>query len=100
MKMQMGKLKKMRMPESKKAAPEAEMEHGEEGAEEEDMDLELPELEGEHEAEGEEEESPEHEAAESPEEEEAEHEPLDLSALSDDELMAEIKKRGLMAKLK
>lgn len=94
MKMDMNKLKKMKMPESKKAAPEAEMEAGEEGAEDE-LALELPELE---------EEAGEEYAEEGAEEvaegEEGELEPLDLSALSDDELMAELKKRGLMSKLK
>jgi hypothetical protein len=96
MKMELSKLKKMKMPASKKAAPELEMEDGEEKPEE-DMDMELPELEHE---DSEEEGSPEEEAAESPEEEKAEDEPLDLSSLSDEELMAELKKRGLMAKLK
>tara|TARA_R110000868_G_scaffold17928_7_gene78099 strand:- start:280 stop:564 length:285 start_codon:yes stop_codon:yes gene_type:complete len=91
MKLDMAKLKKMKMPESKKAAPEMEMDDGEEMAGEEGMDLELPEL-GEEEA-------PEHEAAESPEEEVSEHEALDLSALSDEELMAELKKRGIMGKM-
>lgn len=98
MKMQMGKLKKMRMPESKKAAPEAEMEAGAE----DEMALELPELEAAEEGEEMEEEGEEY--AEEGAEEEAEGEmeemePLDLSALSDEELMAELKKRGLMAKL-
>lgn len=95
MKMDMNKLKKMKMPESKKAAPEAEMEAGEEGAEDE-LALELPELEAAEEGEEMEEEGEEYaeEAAE------GEMEPLDLSALSDDELMAELKKRGLMSKLK
>jgi len=90
MKMQMDKLKKMKMPESKKAVPEMEMEEGEEMAEEE-MPLELPELEAAEEG--------EEYAEEGAEEEMEELEPLDLSALSDDELMAELKKRGLMAKL-
>jgi hypothetical protein len=79
-----------KMPESKKAVPEMEMEEGEEMAEEE-MPLELPELEAAEEG--------EEYAEEVAEEEMEELEPLDLSALSDDELMAELKKRGLMAKL-
>jgi hypothetical protein len=91
MKLDMAKLKKMKMPESKKAAPEMAMDDG--MAEEEGMDLELPELGSE------EEEAPEHEAAESPEEEVSEHEAIDLSALSDEELMAELKKRGIMGKM-
>ena len=86
MKLDMAKLKKMKMPESKKAAPEMEMEVGEEMAEEEGMDLELPEL-------GSEEEAPGEEVAE------GEMESLDLSALSDEELMAELKKRGIMGKM-
>lgn len=93
MKLEMAKLKKLKMPESKKAAPEMEMEEGEEMAEE--MPLELPELESE---EGEEE--AEEYAEEEVEGEEAPMEPLDLSALSDDELLAELKKRGLMSKMK
>jgi|NOAtaT_7_FD_contig_61_204930_length_1464_multi_4_in_0_out_0_2 hypothetical protein len=92
----LNKLKKMKMPASKKAAPEElDLAAGEEMAEEEgeEMPLELPELEAE---EGEElaEEGAEMEA------EGEEMEPLDLSALSDDELMAELKKRGLMSKMK
>ena len=90
MKLDMAKLKKMKMPESKKAAPEMEMEVGEEMAEEEGMDLELPEL-------GSEEEAPGEEYAE--EVAEGEMESLDLSALSDEELMAELKKRGIMGKM-
>lgn len=88
------------MPESKKAAPEMEMEAGEEMAEEE-MSLELPESEAEEgeEMEEEGEEYAEEGAEEAAEGEMAELEPLDLSALSDEELMAELKKRGLMAKL-
>lgn len=93
--MQMSKLKKMKMPETKKAMPEEEMEGmelaGEEEAEE--MPLELPEMEAE---EGEE--MAEEEAEEGEEMEEME--PLDLSGLTDEELMAELKKRGLMSKLK
>jgi hypothetical protein len=54
------------------------------------MDLELPEL-------GSEEEAPGEEYAE--EVAEGEMESLDLSALSDEELMAELKKRGIMGKL-
>ena len=97
MKLEMAKLKKLKMPESKKAAPEMELEMGEE-SEEEEMPLELPEMEAE---EGEEEaEEYAEEDAEGEEEEGAEMEPLDLSALSDDELMAELKKRGLMSKMK
>lgn len=97
MKLDMSKLKKIKMPESKKAAPEMEMEAGEEMAEEE-MPLELPELEAE-EGEEEAEEYAEEEAEGEEEGAEEEMEPLDLSALSDEELMAELKKRGLMSKL-
>lgn len=43
-------------------------------------------------------ESPEEEAAESPEEEEKEH-PGELSSVSDEDLLAEVKKRGLMSQL-
>ena len=43
-------------------------------------------------------ESPEEEAAESPEEEKREHEG-DLSEFSDEDLLAEVKKRGLMSQL-
>jgi hypothetical protein len=95
----LNKLKKMKMPASKKAAPEMEeamdMELGEEMAEEEgeEMPLELPELEAEEGA----------ELAEEGAEMEAEGEelePLDLSALSDEELMAELKKRGIMGKMR
>jgi len=90
----LNKLKKMKMPASKKAAPDEELDlaAGEEMAEEEgeEMPLELPELEAE---EGEE------YAEEEAEGEMEEMEPLDLSALSDEELMAELKQRGLMAKL-
>lgn len=89
----LGKLKKMKMPETKKAAPEeAEMEVGEEMAEEE-MPIELEAEEGEALAE-------EGAEMEAEGEEGMEMEPLDLSALSDDELMAELKKRGLMSKMK
>lgn len=98
MKLDMSKLKKMKMPESKKAAPEMEMEAGEEMAEEE-MPLELPELEAAEEGEEEMEEGEELAEEEGAEEEMGEMEPLDLSALSDEELMAELKKRGLMSKL-
>lgn len=43
-------------------------------------------------------ESPEEEAAESPEEESAEH-PGELAKVSDEDLLAEVKKRGLMSQL-
>lgn len=43
-------------------------------------------------------ESPEEEGAESPEEEPAEH-PGELEKVSDEDLLAEVKKRGLMAQM-
>lgn len=43
-------------------------------------------------------ESPEEEAAESPEEEKKEH-PGELEAVSDEDLLAEVKKRGLLSQL-
>jgi hypothetical protein len=115
MKLDLNKLKKMKMPESKKAMHEEDSPELAAAEEEMGMDLDRDQEEGEPEEhrmkvlggkesgslEDEEAmESREHEAMESPEEEAAEHEALDLTALSDEEILAEIKKRGLMAKMK
>jgi hypothetical protein len=85
MKMDLSKLKKMKMPSAQKedaALPE----DSQDDSELEPMDLG---------AEG----SPEEEAGESPEEESSETVGHDLAEVSDEDLMAEIKARGLSAKL-
>ena len=111
MKMNLSKLKKLKMPESKKAMPEEDSPELAAQEEELGMDLDNDQEEGE---------SPEHqmkvlggrdvtdegedgsleeESMESPEEEAIEESALDLTALSDDELLAEIQKRGIMGKM-
>lgn len=76
-------LKKMKMPKPK------ELDTSELDSLESD-EIESPEYETK--------ESPEEEGAESPEEEAAEH-PGELEQVSDEDLLAEVKKRGLMSQL-
>jgi len=73
------KLKKLSMPKPK------EFDLGEMDSAEESPEYEASE-------------SPEEEGAESPEEEASEH-PGELEKVSDDDLLAEVKKRGLMSQL-
>ena len=87
MKMDMSKLKKMKMPVAAEA-PAEEAPMPEEGAPEEgepmDLGLDMP---------------MEEEGAESPAEEGSETVGHDLAEVSDEDLMAELKARGLSAKM-
>jgi len=86
MKMDMSKLKKMKMPPAAEApAEEKPMEEMPEESEPMDLGLDMP-MEGE-------------EGEESPAEEGTETVGHDLAEVSDEDLMAEIKARGLSAKM-